>query len=117
VLEVLIVLAMVAGVLAVAVIPWSSLLLVGALTTGVGLVFGVATGLWYHIALARALSAASALTPRWWLRPVPLHDRLDAAARRGVLPWFYAGAVGFVVTVAGIAIIVIGMAAGFWYTP
>ncbi len=115
-LELLIVVALVAGVVVAAVIPWSSLLVLGAVTTAAGLAFGVTTGLWYHIALARALSAASALTPRWWLRPVPLHERLDAAGRRVVMPWFYAGAVGFVVTVVGIALILIGMAVGFWYT-
>ncbi len=116
-LELLIVLALVAGGVVVAVIPWSSLVAVGAVTTAAGLAFGVTTGLGYHIALARALAAVSALTPRWWLDPVPLHERLDAAARRGVMPWFYAGAAGFVVTVAGIALIVLGMAAGLWSTP
>jgi len=117
VLELLIVVALVAGVVGAAVIPPSSLLVLGAATTAAGLAFGVTTGLWYHIALARALSAVSGLTPRWWLRPVPLHERLDAAGRRGVMPWFYAGAAGFVVTVAGIALIVVSMAVGLWYTP
>jgi hypothetical protein len=117
VLELLIAVALVVGVGVVAVVPWSWLLLVGAVTTAAGLAFGVATGLWYHIALARALSATSALTPRWWLHPVPLNERLDAAGRRGVMPWFYAGAVGFVVTVVGIALIVLSMAAGLWHTP
>lgn len=116
-LELLIVVALVAGVVVAAVIPWSSLLVLGAVTTVAGLAFGVTTGLWYHIALARALSAVSALTPGWWLRPVPLHERLDAAGRRHVMPWFYAGAAGFVVTVAGIALIVAAMAVGLWYTP
>ena len=115
-LELLIVFALVAAVVLAAVVPWSWLFIVGAVTTAAGLAFGVTTGLWYHIALARALSAVSALTPRWWLRPVPLHERLDAAGRRGVMPWFYAGAAGFVVTVAGIALIVLSMAAGFWRT-
>ena len=97
-----------------AVTPWTSLLIVGALTTAAGLAFGVATGFWYHVALARALSAVKSLTPRWWLRPVPLHARLDAASLQRVLPWFYAGAAGFVVTVVGMALIALGIAASVW---
>ena len=113
----MIVVALVLGVVLVAVTPWSWLLVVGAVTTGVGLAFGVATGFWYHVALARALSAVKALTPRWWLRPVPLHERLDAAGRRRVLPWFYAGAAGFFVTVVGMALIALGIAASVWRAP
>ena len=66
------------------------------------------------VALARVLSPLNALTPRWWLRPVPLHARLDAVGRQRVLPWFYAGAAGFVVTVAGMALITLGIAASFF---
>ena len=100
-----------------AVTPWTSLLVVGTVTTAVGLAFGVATGFWYHVALARALSAVKALTPRWWLRPVPLHERLDVAGRQRVLPWFYAGAAGFFVTVVGMALIALGIASSVWHTP
>ena len=116
-LELLIVAALVAGVVLVAVLPWSWLLVVGTATTGVGLAFGVATGFWYHVALARALSPVNGLTPRWWLRPVPLHERLDAAGRQRVLPWFYAGAAGFMVTVAGMGLMALGLAASFWRYP
>ena len=112
--ESLIVVTLVLGIVLAAITPWVSLLLVGAVVTAVGLAFGVATGFWYHVALARALSPMNALTPRWWLRPVPLHARLDAAGRERVLPWFYAGAVGFVVTVAGMALIALGIAASVW---
>ena len=112
--EALIVVALVLGVVFMALVPWTSLLVVGAVTAAAGLAFGVATGLWYHVALARALSPLKALTPRWWLRPVPLHARLDADGRQRVLPWFYAGAAGFVVTVAGMALIALGIAASFF---
>ena len=112
--ESLIVFTLVLGIVLAAVTPWVSLLFVGAVVTAVGLAFGVATGFWYHVALARALSPMNALTPRWWLRPVPLHERLDASGRERVLPWFYAGAVGFVVTIAGMALIALGIAASVW---
>ena len=115
-LEVLIVVSLVVAVLVGAVIPWPSLLMVGVWTTGAGLVFGVATGFWYHVALGRALLAAKELTPRWWLRPVPLHERLDAADRQCVMPWFYAGATGFLVTVAGLALVALSVAVGVWRT-
>jgi hypothetical protein len=117
VVELLIVVAVVLGMLLAAVTPWTSLLVVGAATTAVGLAFSVATGLWYHVALARALSAVKALTPRWWLRPVPLHARLDADALQRVLPWFYAGAAGFVVTVLGMTLIALGIASSVWRAP
>ena len=115
--ELLIVIALVLGVALAAVTPWTSLLVVGAATTAVGLAFGVATGFWYHVALARALSAVKALTPRWWLRPVPLHARLDAEGLQRVLPWFYAGAAGFVVTVVGMTLIALGIASSVWRSP
>jgi hypothetical protein len=114
VLELVIVLCLVLAALVSVIVPWSSLFLAGVVTTAAGLVFGVATGFWYHVALRRALSAASELTPRWWLRPVPLHARLDPTALHPVLPWFYAGALGFVVTVAGIVLIALSMAIGAW---
>ena len=115
--EALLAIGLVLAVVVVVVVPWPALFTVGVLTTAIGLVFGVATGFWYHVALGRALVAVDALTPRWWLRPVPLHDRLDPAALRPIMPWFYAGAVGFVVTLVGIAVIVLSMALGFWRTP
>lgn len=115
--ELLIVFALLICVVVVAMVPWPSLLMTGVVTTGAGLVFGLTTGLWYHIALGRALSAASALTPRWWWRPVPLHERLDAAALRSVMPWFYAGAVGFVVTVVGTVLIGFSVAVAMWRSP
>jgi hypothetical protein len=117
VVETLIVLGLVLGVVIVAVMPTAWLLVAGAVTTAVGLVFGVATGFWYHVALARTLAPLGALTPRWWLRPVPLHVRLDQAGRERVLPWFYAGAVGFAITVAGMGLITLGIAASLWRSP
>ncbi|PYM12955.1 MAG: hypothetical protein DMD81_22550 [Candidatus Rokuibacteriota bacterium] len=113
-IELLVVLALLAGTFVVFVLPWPTLLIAGSVTTAVGLVFGVATGLWYHIALAQVLSAKRALTPRWWLRPSSLHDRMDTADQRRVMPWFYAGAVGFVVTVAGLALLTMAVVGAAW---
>jgi hypothetical protein len=117
VVEVLIALALVAGLVAAPLVAWTSLVMAGALVTGVGLLFGVTTGLWYHVVLAKALVAVKAHTPRWWLRPVSLHDRLDAAGRRRVMPWFYAGAVGFVVTVLGLTLLGLGIVNAYFRSP
>ena len=106
---------LVAGAAVLAAVPWPSLLVAGMITAGAGLVFGVATGFWYHVALGRAVLATTSLPPRWWLRPATLHERLDAAARRYVMPWFYAGAVGFFVTVVGLALVALSVAVGAWH--
>ena len=97
VLVVLIVSAVVA-----ALVPWTALFAFGVWSTAAGLALGVPTGFWYHVALARSLRPAP---PKWWLRPVSLHGRLDSAGRRRVMPWFYAGAVGFMVTVFGLVLV------------
>ena len=112
--ELLIVLALVVSAFLATIVPWPSLFMAGVLTTAAGLLFGVATGLWYHVALARVLFAARALTPRWWLRPASLHGRLDGAGQRRVMPWFYAGAVGFFVTIVGLGLVALSMIVSFW---
>ena len=116
VLELMIVFALVVATLLMATVPWSSVLMAGVVTTAAGLAFGVATGLWYHIALARRVSAVRVLAPRWWLRPASLHEHLDGAGQRRVMPWFYAGAAGFVVTMVGLAMVALGVAVGVWHS-
>lgn len=111
-IELLIVLALLVCLVAAALVAWTSLLVAGMVVTAAGLLFGVLTGLWYHIVLARAV-AAKAYTPQLWLRPASLHARLDEAGRRLVMPWFYAGAAGFVVTVVGLALFALGLAIGY----
>jgi hypothetical protein len=81
------------------------LLGVGAGIAALGLVFGVGAGLGYHVALFRALSPTGGLGSGWWWRPTALHGRLTPAQRRRVLPWFFAGAGGFLMVLAGCAIV------------
>jgi hypothetical protein len=113
--ELLLVLGMVAGLagmalLAAAVDP-DVLLQAGAWITLAGLVTGVPTGLWYHVALYRALRARGPLPVRWWLRPVDLHPLLGDRERAPVLRWFVAGGLGFLVVVVGCSVVVLGLLA------
>ena len=90
----------------------------GLLTLGLwlaagGLVLGVPTGLVYHLALRRALLAAGRLPTRWWLRPTALHGAVPAERRASVLAWCHAGAAGFVISVAGCALVALASWRGF----
>jgi hypothetical protein len=99
--------------LVVAFVPWPALLAAGAWTTLAGLALGVPTGFWYHVALRRVLATAGPVPRRWWLRPTDHHGVLDAATRRGVMRWFYAGGLGFVFTVVGLVLSAAGLLLGF----
>lgn len=74
-----------------------------------GLVFGVPTGLVYHVELHRALRGSEALVAGWWWRPTALHPRIPRPARRRVLGWCFAGAAGFVVSVLGCVVSALGL--------
>jgi hypothetical protein len=78
----------------------------GGWTTLVGLVGGGAAGIVYHLALRRALDRMGVGTRGWLWSPVSRHGLLDERGRRDVLPWFRAGAAGFVICLAGIGWIV-----------
>ena len=105
----LLVVALIGNALLIGMVPQVFLLETGVWTAAVGLLLGVPTGFWYHVALGQTLSTVRRLPPLWWLRPVPLNAWLDASGRRRVMPWFYAGAVGFVMTVSGLVLIAIGI--------
>jgi hypothetical protein len=87
---------------------WLALIQLGAAAIAFGLALGVPTGLVYHVKLARLLAARAELPPRWWLAPTRLHMRLRSAEQRAVLAWFYLGGAGFVITLAGCALVVAG---------
>jgi hypothetical protein len=87
-------------------------MLAGAACAGAGLVVGVPTGFWYHVRLRACLSGREELPARWWVRPVALHSRLQDDERSGVLRWFYVGGLGFLMTVLGCALVVVGVAVG-----
>ena len=85
----------------------ATLVVMGFWTTAAGLAFGVPAGAIYHLALRNALRSEQRLPERWWLNPTSLHDGLPARLRRRVLAWCYAGAAGFLMTIAGCALVAI----------
>jgi hypothetical protein len=91
-------------------VPPESVVLLGAGCTAAGMAFGVPTGLWYHVRLRGFLVTRDALPERWWLRPVALHGALRPEERPVVMRWFYAGGLGFLLTVLGCAVVVLGVA-------
>jgi hypothetical protein len=62
------------------------------------------------VRLRARLAPRGLLPPRWWLHPVALHIYLAPNERAGVLRWFIAGGVGFVLCAIGIALVVAGVA-------
>ncbi len=71
---------------------------VGAALAGGSLVFGMLAGLAYHVRLYGALAP---MARGWWWNPTRQHVRLDRGQRRQVMPWFLAGALGFVGAMVG----------------
>jgi ABC-type lipoprotein release transport system permease subunit len=112
-LETLIVLgvvaAMVAAGLVVLSIPAGVLLLAGLLCSLLGLLVGVPAGFWYHVRLRRALLRRPPLPERWWLHPTRFHGELGPAERKPVMPWFYLGAVSFMVCMLGALLAMLGV--------
>jgi hypothetical protein len=99
--------ALAGSAVALAVAP-DALLVAGFWIAVAGLAFGVPTGLVYHLALHRSLRAAGRLPARWWLHPTALHGELPRGDRPRVLAWCAAGALGFVVSVVGCALVALG---------
>lgn len=112
-LELLLVLAILAGLggiaLVTVVITPQLMIETGLWLLAGGLLVGIPTGLWYHVALYRALARRIALPPRWWRSPVELHGHLTPQDFRHIRPWFVAGAIGFVLCCVGGAGAIIGL--------
>ena len=79
----------------------------------IGLAEGVPTGLYYHIVLHRILGPKGKLPPRWWMSPQQYHIYLDDVEYRAVRRWFVLGGIGFLFSVAGGALALLGLLSGF----
>jgi hypothetical protein len=103
------------GALAAAALAWAlfgaeTILLAGLELVALGFALGIPTGFWYHVELRRALALAGPLPERWWLHPTRHHDAIPAARRSRVLPWCYAGALGWAISALGCAVFALGTA-------
>jgi hypothetical protein len=88
---------------------WQVIAIAGAACAAFGLLLGVPTGLYYHVRLHGELGARGVLPARWWWNPVPYHRHLQNAERARVMPWFYAGAAGFMLIVLGCGLTLFGL--------
>ena len=91
-----------AGLALVALFVPVEALAVGALALmAVGLVLGLPTGLYYHVLLRRELTAHGPAPAGWYWRPQKHHSELAPPARRRLMPWFWLGALGFLLICTG----------------
>ena len=97
-----------AGLLA-PVLPVELVLTAGALCSAAGLLVGIPTGLWYHVELHACLRRHGELPAHWWVHPVALHPLIPETCRGRVMAWFYVGGLGFLITVLGCGIVVLGI--------
>ena len=88
-----------------AMAPWEVTFGLGLALVVVGMAVGVPAGALYHVRLWQTLKPAR----RWWLNPTALHAQLEGASRARVLFWFRFGAVGFVIALAGCALVAVGV--------
>ncbi len=80
---------------------WSLLLYGGFAALVLGFVFGLPCAILYHWRLYTSLKPRGALDRHWLWNPTGHHDRLTPHERDVVMPWFYAGAVGWGACVLG----------------
>lgn len=114
--EALLVIGVVAALVgsnALLMVPWVPLAKVGAALLGFGLLFGVPTGLWYHVLLHRALAPRGELPRGWIWNPLRLHDRLLPEQRPQVLGYCYAGAAGFAVICLGLWLVATALVSAY----
>jgi len=94
-----------------AVLTSSFVTIIGLGTLFLGLLVGVPTGFWYHVILYRFVSTKIPLPDAWWLTPSSLHRHLTDAEEHRIRPWYRIGGVGFVLSVAGGLVAIIGLLA------
>ena len=103
------VIALMAGVPVLMMVPTSILLWVGGIAFLTGVVVGIPAGVVYHIRLYQCLKPRGKLDPHWIWHPLRLHGELLPSERLRVLGWGYVGGVGFVLLMAGIIVFAMGI--------
>ncbi|MDB4972485.1 MAG: hypothetical protein JWN48_826 [Myxococcaceae bacterium] len=68
----------------------------------IGFVFGLPSGLYYHVLLRRELTRDGQTAPAgWYWHPQRLHERVAPEQRQNLQRWFLLGAAGFGLIVLG----------------
>jgi ABC-type multidrug transport system permease subunit len=80
---------------------------------GVGLLFGVPCGIYYHLLLRRALILRGSLPRGWYWNPARYHAELDDATERGLRPWIISGALGFGLIMLGLLLAITALVLWF----
>ena len=107
------VLALLGGLAALALVDTTLLIVSGTLVVLFGFLMGVPTGVMYHVRLYQALKPRDALDKKWIWGPIAHNDRLTDEEKSRVLPWCYAGAVGFGFIILGFIVAAAGIVRGF----
>jgi hypothetical protein len=90
-------------------LPLETLVLVGASCVALGFVLGVPAGAYYHVQLYRCLATRGNVPRDFFWRPTRYHAGLSARETRTFMPWFIAGALGFLLILGGCAIVMLGV--------
>lgn len=78
-----------------------------------GFVFGVPSGVYYHVLLRRELLRVGPLPKGWYWQPQRYHNALEPLAVGRLRPWFLLGAAGFGLIIFGFALAVLALALWF----
>jgi hypothetical protein len=80
---------------------------------GVGLLFGVPSGLYFHVLLHRALARLGAVPRGWYWNPTRHYEALDEQTARPMRPYLVAGALSFGLIVLGLLLSIAALF--FWF--
>jgi len=86
-----------------------TLVLVGVVCVATGFMLGVPAGTYYHVLLYRCLAARGGVPRDFFWHPTRYHAGLPQAESRKFMPWFVAGAVGFMLILLGCSIVMLGV--------
>ena len=97
------------GAITAAVVTPSLIATVGVGILLLGLAMALPTGIWYHVAIYRCVSAKVPLPRTWWVSPAGLHVHLTDVEQRRIRPWYRIGGIGFVLCLIGGGVAIGGM--------
>ena len=98
---------------AVELVPWPDLLEAGSAVMLGSASIGLPLEAIYYLLLGLALKFSGQMPQGWYWRPFEHHHLLGRRQRWLILPFFYTGALSFLVITLGIITSVLGMVAAF----